>query len=195
MNPIKEVKGTAVPLMIDDIDTDRIIPARFLRCVTFDGIGEYAFQDERFNADGSKKDFPLNDERYQGATIIVSANNFGCGSSREHAPQSIKRAGFTAVIAESFAEIFFGNSLTIGLPCVSMAKDDLKELAKSVEANPSADLSISLTDMTVTASGKTFKITMPDVARNALINGTYDLLAELIRNKDKIEAVGANLPY
>ncbi|MDR2870900.1 MAG: 3-isopropylmalate dehydratase small subunit [Deferribacteraceae bacterium] len=195
MNPIKEVRGTVVPLIIDDIDTDRIIPARYLRCVTFDGIGEFAFHDERFDEAGKPKDYPLNEARYKGATIILSANNFGCGSSREHAPQSIKRAGFNAVIAESFAEIFFGNSLTIGLPCVTMAKADIRELAKAVETKPSMEIEIALENMTVTADGRTYKIAMPDVARKAMIDGSYDLLAELIRNKAKADDVNSRLPY
>jgi 3-isopropylmalate/(R)-2-methylmalate dehydratase small subunit len=195
MNPVKTLTGTVVPLMIDDIDTDRIIPARYLRCVTFDGIGKFVFQDERFTADGKPTDFPMNDPRYAKASIILSCNNFGCGSSREHAPQSIKRAGIDAVIAESFAEIFFGNSLTIGLPCVTMAKADIRELAKAVEAKPDMAITISLEAMTVTADSKTYKIAMPDVARNAMLAGSYDLLAELVRNQAKTEEVGQGLAY
>ena len=195
MQPIKNITATAVPLIIDDVDTDRIIPARYLRCVTFDGIGEFAFYDERFDANGKPKEFPLNDDKYKGAEIILSANNFGCGSSREHAPQSIKRAGFKAVIAESFAEIFFGNSLTIGLACVTMDKDDILELANAVSQNPKEQLKISLEKMNVEFMGKIYAIRMPETAKSALVNGTYDLLAELIRNKAETEKVNSALPY
>ncbi|HEY3592534.1 MAG TPA: 3-isopropylmalate dehydratase small subunit, partial [Polyangiaceae bacterium] len=110
---IQQVTGRAVPVPGEDLDTDRIIPARFLRCVTFDGLGEHLFRDERFRQDGTMTDHPLNDPRYQGATILVAGRNFGCGSSREHAPQSIAKYGIRAMIAESFAEIFFGNSTAL----------------------------------------------------------------------------------
>ena len=112
---IKEVKGSAVHVPGDDIDTDRITPARFLRCVTFDGLGETVFYDERFDSEGKAKPHPLNDSKFTGSSVMVSGSNFGCGSSREHAPQALVRAGFKAVIAESFAEIFFGNSVTLGM--------------------------------------------------------------------------------
>lgn len=192
---IKTVKGTAVPLMINDIDTDRIIPARFLRCVTFDGIGEYAFIDERVDTAGKKTDFPLNKPEYKGASVIVSAANFGCGSSREHAPQSLKRAGFNAVIAESFAEIFFGNSLTIGLVCVTMSREDTLTLSKKVQASPNTEIIISLEDMTADFGGAKYKISMPETAKTALTNGTYDLLAELRKNQDKAEKLITASPY
>ncbi|MDC0291584.1 3-isopropylmalate dehydratase small subunit, partial [Akkermansiaceae bacterium] len=121
--PITQVSGTAVPIPGADIDTDRIIPARFMKCVTFDGLGEYAFYDVRFDPEsGEKTDHPLNDERFDGASILVAGINFGCGSSREHAPQSLTKYGFSAIIAESFAEIFYGNSTTLGLPCVSSTR-------------------------------------------------------------------------
>ncbi|MDB4680774.1 3-isopropylmalate dehydratase small subunit [Akkermansiaceae bacterium] len=121
--PITQVSGTAVPIPGADIDTDRIIPARFMKCVTFDGLGEYAFYDVRLDPEsGEKTDHPLNDERFKGASILIAGINFGCGSSREHAPQSLTKYGFSAIIAESFAEIFYGNSTTLGLPCVSSSR-------------------------------------------------------------------------
>lgn len=195
MEPIKKIQGKGMPLIIDDIDTDRIIPSRFLRCVTFDGIGEFAFYDERFDSDGNPTSFPSNDPKFKNAVIILSGKNFGCGSSREHAPQSIKRAGYKAVIAESFAEIFFGNSTTIGLACLSMDKKDIKELSNLISHEPSTEIDINLETSTVTAGEKTYVFTMPDVAQKALINGTYDLLSELLSNKDKIEKINNSLGY
>ena len=124
LEKITQVSGTAVPVLGDDIDTDRIIPARFMKCITFDGLGEFMFYDVRKNEDGSNKDHPLNEERFAGASILLSGNNFGCGSSREHAPQAIAKAGFSGVIAEGFAEIFFGNSTTLGLPLAVATKKD-----------------------------------------------------------------------
>src|SRR6187399_2178425 len=121
---ITSVSGRAVCVPGNDIDTDRIIPARFMKCITFDGLGEYLFYDVRKNADGTDKDHPLNDPRFKGAGILLSGVNFGCGSSREHAPQAIYRYGFRAVVAEGFAEIFFGNSTTLSMPCVTVAKAD-----------------------------------------------------------------------
>lgn len=120
LEKIIQVTGRGVYVPGDDIDTDRIIPARFMKCVTFDGLGEFAFYDERKREDGSDKPYPLNDARFLGASILLSGSNFGCGSSREHAPQALYRYGFRAVLAESFAEIFFGNSTTLGMPCAVM---------------------------------------------------------------------------
>ncbi|MDR2400801.1 MAG: 3-isopropylmalate dehydratase small subunit [Deferribacteraceae bacterium] len=188
MNGITTITGRAVPILMDDIDTDRIIPARFLRCVTFEGIGEHLFCDER-----TDPEFPLNKSEYKGAEIILSGNNFGCGSSREHAPQSIKRYGFKAVIAESFAEIFFGNSLTIGLVCATLPKSDILELASAL--TPSGSLEISLKDLTLTHKGIVYKIGVLESARTALINGSYDLLSELAANASEIKTRINALPY
>ena len=135
-NSIKKLEGKAVYVPGDDVDTDRIIPARFMKCITFDGLGEYLFYDVRYNEDGSKKEHNLNDVRFSEATIIVSGNNFGCGSSREHAPQSIQKAGFKAVIAGSFAEIFFGNSTNLGVVCVVVGNEDRKQIAELIDQNP-----------------------------------------------------------
>ncbi len=168
MNPIKIVKGSILPLIIDDIDTDRIIPARFLRCVTFDGIGEFAFYDERYEVDGTPKAFPMNDARYKGASVILGGKNFGCGSSREHAPQSLKRAGISAVIAESFAEIFFGNSLTIGLACVVMAKEDIAAISRGVEDAPGEEVTLSLENLTAEFRGEKYSFSMPETAATHL---------------------------
>jgi len=194
--PITQVSGTAVPIPGADIDTDRIIPARFMKCVTFDGLGEYAFYDVRFDPEsGEKTDHPLNDERFNDASILVAGINFGCGSSREHAPQSLAKYGFSAIIAESFAEIFYGNSTTLGLPCVSSTRENIDILKAACAADPTLEVSIDLDVMTVTAGDLSFPVDMPASARQALLAGKYDPIKELLDNKDKIEATAASLSY
>ena len=194
--PITQVSGTAVPIPGADIDTDRIIPARFMKCVTFDGLGEYAFYDVRFDPEsGEKTDHPLSDERFNDASILVAGINFGCGSSREHAPQSLAKYGFSAIIAESFAEIFYGNSTTLGLPCVSSTRENIDILKAACAADPTLEVSIDLDVMTVTAGDLSFPVDMPASARQALLAGKYDPIKELLDNKDKIEATAASLSY
>ncbi len=194
--PITQVSGTAIPIPGADIDTDRIIPARFMKCVTFDGLGEYAFYDVRFDPEsGEKTDHPLNDERFNGASILVAGINFGCGSSREHAPQSLTKYGFSAIIAESFAEIFYGNSTTLGLPCVSSTRKNIDILKAACAADPALEVSINLEAMTVTAGDLSFTVNMPASARQALLAGKYDPIKELLDNNDKIEATAASLSY
>ncbi|MFT6179424.1 MAG: 3-isopropylmalate/(R)-2-methylmalate dehydratase small subunit [Akkermansiaceae bacterium] len=194
--PITNVTGTAVPIPGADIDTDRIIPARFMKCVTFDGLGEFAFYDVRFDPEtGEKTDHPLNDERFKNASILVAGINFGCGSSREHAPQSLTKYGFSGIIAESFAEIFYGNSTTLGLPCVSSTKANIDALKAAATADPTLEVSINVKALTVTAGGLSFAVEMPDSARHALLSGKYDPIKELMDNKDKIEATAASLSY
>lgn len=196
ISPITQVSGTAVPIPGADIDTDRIIPARFMKCVTFDGLGEFAFYDVRFDpVSGEKTDHPLNDEKFSNASILVAGINFGCGSSREHAPQSLCKYGFTAVIAESFAEIFYGNSTTLGLPCVSSSKENIDALKAATAADPLLEVEINLEAMTVTAGELSFGVDMPDSARHALLSGKYDPIQELLDNKEKIEATAASLSY
>ena len=196
LEKIKQVVGAAVPVPGDDIDTDRIIPARFMKCVTFDGLGEFAFYDVRFDpVSGEKTDHPLNDERFKDASILVAGINFGCGSSREHAPQSLTKYGFTGIVAESFAEIFYGNSTTLGLPCVSAPKADIDALKAATAADATLEVKIDIEAMTVTAGDISFPVEMPAPARHALLSGKYDPIAELIGNKDKIEATAANLVY
>lgn len=194
--PITNVSGSGVAIPGADIDTDRIIPARFMKCVTFDGLGEYAFYDVRFDpATGEKADHPLNDERFADASVLIAGVNFGCGSSREHAPQSLIRYGFNAVIAESFAEIFYGNSTTIGLPCVSASGEDLAKIGAMIEADPTLKLSIDLEAMTLTAGDLVAKVAMPDSARDALISGRYDPIQELLGQADAVAATAEALPY
>lgn len=191
---IKEIKGKAMPMIGDDIDTDRIIPARFLRCVTFDGLGEQAFRDERFDENSNPTDHPMNKEEYKGAKIILSGNNFGCGSSREHAPQAIKRAGYEAVIAESFAEIFYGNSSVLGLVCITMPKAEISELASFIEKNPDTEVIIDIEKAEIKAGDKSYKAGIKRALQKSLLDGTYDTIYELMKNKDKVEEMDKNLP-
>lgn len=197
LDPVTQVSGRAVFIPGADIDTDRIIPARFMKCVTFDGLGEFAFYDVRFNSEtGEKTRHPLNDPRFQGASILVAGVNFGCGSSREHAPQSLKKYGFSGVIAESFAEIFFGNSTTLAMPCVVAGAADVESLRQSIEADPSVTVTIDVDHLrVVTSNGLEFPVVMPDSARDALVSGRWDPIQELLDNEPAIEAKARELHY
>ncbi len=192
---ITRVTARALAVPGDDVDTDRIIPARYLRCVTFDGLGEHAFRDERFAPDGSPKDHPMNSPQAAGSGILVAGFNFGCGSSREHAPQSLWRFGFKAIIAGSFAEIFFGNSTGIGVPCICLSKDDLAALSTWVQANPQNEVTVDLESLKVTAGGKSFAATMPESARSVLMGGKWDSVAELLEGAGAVDALAKTLPY
>ncbi|MBB08268.1 MAG: 3-isopropylmalate dehydratase small subunit [Roseibacillus sp.] len=192
---IKDVSGTGIHLPGDDIDTDRIIPARYLKCVTFDDLAGTHFYDVRFDPDGNPTGHPLDEPRFAGASIMLSGSNFGCGSSREHAPQAIYRSGFRAIIAESFAEIFFGNSTTLGMPCVSASREDIESLAAAIEEDPGTGIRIDLESMTVSYGDRNFAITMPDSARQALTAGRWDPIQELLDNEKEITSVGDGLAY
>ena len=190
-NEIKSVTSTGISLLLDDIDTDRIIPARFLRCVTFDGLGEHAFEDDR-QQDPSH---PFNQPQFQGAGILAAGRNFGCGSSREHAPQSLMRWGIKAVIAESFAEIFFGNCGSLGIPAVKASRPDLEILAAAILKNPKLEITVDLQKLKVTADGVEFSVTMPDSARDALVTGQWDYLGRLLSAADKVTEHAKSIPY
>jgi 3-isopropylmalate/(R)-2-methylmalate dehydratase small subunit len=188
LQKITSVSGAGVYVPGADIDTDRIIPARFMKCVTFDGLGEFAFYDVRKNADGTDKEHPLNDPRFAGASVLISGENFGCGSSREHAPQALYRFGFRAVIAQSFAEIFFGNCTTLGIPCVCATAEDIAKLAAAVEADPKLSITVDVDAQRVFFGDQNFTIAMPDTARDALTTGQWDPIAELLEHKDAVDA-------
>ena len=192
---ITDVSGKGVFLPGNDIDTDRIIPARFMVCVTFEGLGKYAFYDERKNADGSDKIHPLTDPRKQNAKILLSGANFGCGSSREHAPQSLWHYGFRAIVAESFAEIFFGNSTTLGIPCVCAKGLDIAQIAKIIEEKPEEPVDVNLENMTVSCGNFTCTCSMPENARAALVSGTWDPIAELLDAEKQTAETAQKLPY
>ncbi|HEY2573707.1 MAG TPA: 3-isopropylmalate dehydratase small subunit [Verrucomicrobiaceae bacterium] len=185
---VTQVTGTAVHVPGQDIDTDRIIPARFMKCVTFDGLGEFAFYDVRKNADGTDKPHPLNDPRFKGASILLSGANFGCGSSREHAPQALYRCGIRAIIAESFAEIFFGNCTTLGIPCVVATGQDIQVLAHEIERNPKLEVTVDVAAERAFFEDEDMPITVPHSAREALTTGQWDPIAALLANKDKVGA-------
>ncbi len=185
---ITQVSGTGVYVSGSDIDTDRIIPARFMKCVTFDGLGEFAFYDVRFDKDGKPTGHPLDDPRFKGANILLSGTNFGCGSSREHAPQALYRFGIRAVIAESFAEIFFGNCTTLGIPCVCASASDIRVLANEIERNPQLEVTIDVGAGKVFFEDQEFGITLPGTAHEALTTGKWDPIAELLENKDAVHA-------
>jgi 3-isopropylmalate/(R)-2-methylmalate dehydratase small subunit len=189
---VLRVAGRACPLRGDDIDTDRIIPARYLRAVTFEGLGEHAFEDDRLQAKG---DHALDQERYAGASILVVGRNFGCGSSREHAPQALLRRGFRAFVGGSFAEIFFGNCVALGLPCVTLAPADLAELFDSVELDPAQELIVDLESMSVTSRAGRFAAGLPEGARSQLREGSWNATAVLLEAGDAIERTAAALPY
>ena len=193
--PINQIAGRGVYVPGDDIDTDRIIPARFMKCITFDGLGEYLFYDVRKGENGADKAHNLNDPRFQGASIIVSGINFGCGSYREHAPQSIMRAGFKAVIAGSFAEIFFGNSTSLGIVCVTASDADRELLATAIEANPDLEITIDVSDQKVCFGDQTIPCDMRPGARDSLLKGNYDPLDQLLEGADTVAKTASQLPY
>jgi 3-isopropylmalate/(R)-2-methylmalate dehydratase small subunit len=195
LEKITRVSGRAVTVPGNDIDTDRIIPARFMKCVTFDGLGEYLFYDMRKNADGSDKPHPLNDPRFKGATLLLSGMNFGCGSSREHAPQALQKYGIRAVIAEGFAEIFYGNSTTLGMPCATASRADIAKITAAVEADPQVEVAIDLVGQTASFAGQTVAISVRDSARDALINGRWDPIGELIEGSAAAGKVASGLRY
>ena len=197
LEKISSVSGRGVFVPGNDIDTDRIIPARFMKCVTFDGLGEFAFADAKAAEKAAGRVHPLDDPRFTGASILLSGSNFGCGSSREHAPQALYRYGFRAIIAESFAEIFFGNSTTLGIPCVKMSKQDIADLAALIAKTPSVQVTVDLTENKVTTDDVDFRaeISIPGHAREPLMNGRWDSIADLVDGLDEVKARVAAIPY
>lgn len=192
---ITSIEGTALPLPGDNIDTDRIIPARFLRAVSFDGLETHLFEDDRRQIAARGGTHPTDDKRFANSAILIVNANFGCGSSREHAPQAIRRRGIRAVIGQSFSEIFFGNSVALGLPCVSIDADAAQALQRMVEDNPSTRLIVDLATQRVSAAGSSWPIAMPSTARDAFLNGTWDATGMLLDDFAQVEEVAGQLPY
>jgi 3-isopropylmalate/(R)-2-methylmalate dehydratase small subunit len=192
---ISQIAGRGVYVPGDDVDTDRVIPARYMKCITFDGLGEYAFYDERFDANGQPKPHPINDPKYTGATILLAGRNFGCGSSREHAPQALYRHGFRAILAESFAEIFFGNSITLGMPCLVMDGRDIRALAVLIEEAPQTELNIDIPNGQVSFADVSFPAKLPGHAKEVLVDGKWDAIADLLEGLDAVKSTAAKLPY
>ena len=192
MSQIKQIIGPGVPVVGNDIDTDRIIPARFLRCVTFDGLGEQAFADDRIHTQGKH---PFDLPQYQNANILVVNGNFGCGSSREHAPQSLSRWGIQGIIGESFAEIFLGNCTAIGVPCVTAPGDVVQQIQKLLQDNPEIQIEINLETMTVVCGDLTTPVAMNPASKQMFIKGTWDNCGQLVQNELAIKNTASNLPY
>ena len=188
---IQSVSGTGIPLVLDDIDTDRIIPARFLRCVTFDGLGEHAFEDD-MKQDASH---PFNQDQYRKASVLVAGRNFGCGSSREHAPQSLMRWGIKAILAESFAEIFFGNCGSLGIIAARALRGDLERLEAAIKTDPNLTITVDLQSLTATAGDLTVNLDVPDSVRDALVSGEWDFLSQLLSARNQVTAHAATIPY
>lgn len=192
MSKIQLISGNGLPLVGNDIDTDRIIPARFLRSVTFDGLGQHAFADDRIGLQGQH---PFDQPQYQEAKILIVNRNFGCGSSREHAPQAIAKWGINALIGESFAEIFFGNCVAIGIPCLTATTTDVKQLQEIVTKNPQTSITINLEAMTVQCSDFTAPVSIGEGARSMFLSGTWDACGQLVAQSEQIKATAARLPY
>ncbi|MEE2808204.1 MAG: 3-isopropylmalate dehydratase small subunit [Verrucomicrobiota bacterium] len=195
LEKIRRINGRSVYVPGNDIDTDRIIPARFMKCVTFDGLGEYLFYDVRKDSDGNDKDHPLNEPRFSSASVLISNANFGCGSSREHAPQALYRYGFRAVIAESFAEIFFGNCCALGMPCVVATQESIKSLAELINDVPETEVCVDVINSEVCAGDLKFSVEIPDGAKEALTNGRWDPIAELQGAEESIDNLVTELGY
>ena len=190
----KQVTGTGIPVPGNDIDTDRIIPARFMKCVTFEGLEQYVFYDVRFDAQGQPKAHPYNEARYQHGAVLIVNKNFGCGSSREHAPQALMRFGMRAVIGESFAEIFAGNCTALGVPAVTASVEDIAALMQAVKETPSTSITIDLNTKAVTCDTLSVAIDMPESSRQSLVEGAWDTTAQLL-DKDAIEQTTGKIPY
>jgi len=191
----KFIYGRAVPILGDDLDTDQIVPARFLKEITFSQMGNYLFYDQRFGPNKEVKDHPLNDPRYFGARLMVVGNNFGCGSSREHAPQAVMRYGIQAIIGESFAEIFSGNCKALGVPVVSASAENIKKLTHYIQNNTEATISLDLEKKCVIYDDHSFTVTLPEASRHAFLAGTWDVSVLLKSNMPLVEQTVKSLPY
>lgn len=190
-----QLSGKAIPLRGDDLDTDQIIPARFLKEITFEKMGDYLFYDARFDENKNSKAFSLNNPAYQGASLLVVGRNFGCGSSREHAPQAIMRYGIQAVIGESFAEIFAGNCQAIGVPVVTASRADIEALWLWIEAHPDTILTLDLAKKVLLCEQEKIQLELPESRRIAMTQGTWDALAMLSSNAQKVRDTASRLPY
>ena len=187
---IAQIEGRGIPVRGNDIDTDRIIPARYLRSITFEGLGEHAFEDDR-----KEGGHPFDDPRFQGASLLIANENFGCGSSREHAPQALMRWGIRALVGQSFAEIFQGNCTAMGLPCVTVDEEAIRSLMDEVEADPALCAKLDLREKTLSCGATVLPIDIPDGNRVQLLEGAWDATGMLLEAADAVRAVAARLPY
>ena len=190
--PIQRVEGRALVVAGEDIDTDRIIPARFLKCVSFDALGEQAFADDRKELEGAH---PFDQPQFQGASILVVNGNFGCGSSREHAPQALMRWGIRAVVGVSFAEIFFGNCLALGIPCTTAAPDQVLSIQAAIQADPSRAWTLDLEEMKLSAEGENWTVSLADGPGEMLRSGRWDATSQLLANGSQVDALMEHMPY
>jgi 3-isopropylmalate/(R)-2-methylmalate dehydratase small subunit len=188
---VTTVEGTGIAVRGNDIDTDRIIPARFLRMITFDDLGQHAFEDDRL----SNPDHPFNNDRYQGASLLLANGNFGCGSSREHAPQALMRWGINAVVSESFAEIFQGNCIAMGIPCVTASREDVSKFQDHIEANPTESMTLDLVSKTLTSGDLSIPVSLPEGNRKSLLEGAWDATSMLLEGAGAAKETAASLPY
>ncbi len=195
IEPIREIAGRALPLRGDNIDTDRIIPARFLRAITFEGLEQHLFEDDRTQLAARGGRHPTADPTYRGAAVLLVNANFACGSSREHAPQAIRRSGIRVVVGQSFSEIFFGNSVALGMPCVTTDAATISALMQLVEQDPSTRVAVNLERMRVAARGTEHPIDLPPGARESFLEGTWDATGLLLDKFEEVEAVAKRLPY
>jgi 3-isopropylmalate/(R)-2-methylmalate dehydratase small subunit len=191
MGAILKVSGRGLPLRGHDIDTDRIMPARFLRAVSFDGLERHLFEDDR----AANPQHPFSDPRFAGASILIVNKNFGSGSSREHAPQGLARAGFKAIVGESFSEIFQGNASMLGVPCFVASHDSVEQLQALIEGAPATNIEADVTSGTVTAGSLRIPVSLPPALRDAFASGQWNPTAMLLDRFDEVQAVAARLPY
>jgi 3-isopropylmalate/(R)-2-methylmalate dehydratase small subunit len=192
MSQITSITSTAIPLVGNDIDTDRIIPARFLRCVTFDGLGANVFEDDRSQLNGAH---PFDLTQFQGANILIVNSNFGCGSSREHAPQALAKWGIQAIVGESYSEIFFGNCVAMGIPCLSADPATTSRLQEILTANPKTSVTVDLAALEVRCGDFSAPLSIGEGARQQLTSGTWDACGQLVANAAQTQATAAKLPY
>jgi 3-isopropylmalate/(R)-2-methylmalate dehydratase small subunit len=191
MPTIQKIAGRALPLRGDDLDTDRIMPARFLRAVTFEGLERHVFEDDR----AADPLHAFNDPRYRGASILVVNKNFGCGSSREHAPQGLARYGFRAIIGESYSEIFQGNAAMLGMPCFAADHASITALQSLIEGSPETEIDTDVDSGIVTAGALTFTATLPKALRDGFLSGQWNPTAMLLADFDEVRRVPSRLPY
>ena len=194
-NKIKEIVGKGIVVRGNDIDTDRIIPARYLKEITFENMGKYLFYDERFDEKGNKKSHIFNDEKYNGASILAVNKNFGCGSSREHAPQSLMRCGIKAIIGESFGDIFYGNCSMIGLPAVKVSKNDIEIIMEFIESNPNKEIDIDIESKEIIFDSSRINLEINDSMRKSFIDGTWDTISLMLYAREEIKRTIEKLPY
>lgn len=192
---VSTIAGSGIPLRGNDIDTDRVIPARFLKCVTFDGIGEHAFEDDIKGLAQKGETHPFADKRFANGAILVANKNFGCGSSREHAPQSLKRWGIQAIVAESYSEIFYGNCVSLAVPCFTADHDTCAELQDTIENEPTAELRIDVAEAMISIGEETIQLEIQTGAQGQFLDGSWDARAGLLENLEDAKKVADKLPY